>query len=171
MDYSLPGSSVHRNSLGKSTGVGSHSLLWDFPTRGSTQVSYIAVRFFTSWAARDPFCQVQTSKCNLNLLKTQKPVIQYKIWLCLRTVLSPVILIELLAVLRVRIQESFDQEKDLCMWQCKFFFSASFYSVDLLSLLLAILPCQWPSVEQEWWLWTFLSRSYFRWKSSHFTFI
>ena len=28
MDYSLPGSSVHGNSLGKNTGVGSHSLLW-----------------------------------------------------------------------------------------------------------------------------------------------
>ena len=36
MDCSLPGSSVYRDSPGKNTGVGSHSLLQGiFPTRGS----------------------------------------------------------------------------------------------------------------------------------------
>ena len=36
MDYSLPGSSVHRDSPGKNTGVGCHALLQGiFPTKGS----------------------------------------------------------------------------------------------------------------------------------------
>ena len=36
MDCSLPGSSVHRDSLGKNTGVGCHALLQGiFPTQGS----------------------------------------------------------------------------------------------------------------------------------------
>ena len=36
MNCSLPGSSVHGDSLGKSTGVGSHALLQGtFPTQGS----------------------------------------------------------------------------------------------------------------------------------------
>ena len=36
MDYSLPDSSVHGDSLGKNTGVGSHTLLQGiFPTQGS----------------------------------------------------------------------------------------------------------------------------------------
>ena len=41
------------NSTGKKTGVGGHSLLQGiFPTQGSTHVSCIAGRFFTSWATR-----------------------------------------------------------------------------------------------------------------------
>ena len=50
MDYSLPGSSVHGDSPGKNTGVGS---------RGSsqpmdwTQASRITSRFFTIWAIRE----------------------------------------------------------------------------------------------------------------------
>ena len=36
MDYSLPSSSVHRDSPGKNTGVGCHALLQGiFPTQGS----------------------------------------------------------------------------------------------------------------------------------------
>ena len=43
MDCSPPGSSVHGNSPGKNTGVGSHSLLQGiFQNRDRTQVSYIA---------------------------------------------------------------------------------------------------------------------------------
>ena len=36
MDYSLLGSSIHRDSPGKNTGVGCHALIWGiFPTQGS----------------------------------------------------------------------------------------------------------------------------------------
>ena len=39
---------------GQNTGVGSLSLLQEiFPTQGSTQVSHITGRFFTSWATRE----------------------------------------------------------------------------------------------------------------------
>ena len=38
MDYSLPGSSVHGDSLGKNTGLGCHALLQrNFPTQESNQ--------------------------------------------------------------------------------------------------------------------------------------
>ena len=53
MDCSLPDSSIHRDSPGKNTGVGIHSLLQGiFPTRDQIQVSCIAHRFFTIWATR-----------------------------------------------------------------------------------------------------------------------
>ena len=43
-----------RNSLGQNTGAGSLSLLQEiFPTSDQTQVSWIAGRFFTSWATRE----------------------------------------------------------------------------------------------------------------------
>ena len=42
------------NSLGKNTGVGSHSLLQGiFPTQWSNLVSRIAGRFFTIWATKE----------------------------------------------------------------------------------------------------------------------
>ena len=45
------------NSPGQNTGVGSLSLLQViFPPRDRTQVSHIAVRFFTSWATREVQC-------------------------------------------------------------------------------------------------------------------
>ena len=58
MDCSLPSSSVHGNSPGKNTGVGSLSLLQGifpmiFPTQESNWGSYIPSRFFTSWATRE----------------------------------------------------------------------------------------------------------------------
>ena len=54
MDCSPPGSSVHGDSLGKNTGVGSLSLLQGiFHPRDWTQVSHIASRFFTNWAIRE----------------------------------------------------------------------------------------------------------------------
>ena len=41
-----------QNSPGKNTGVGCHVFLQGiFPTQGWNQVSHIAGRFFTSWAA------------------------------------------------------------------------------------------------------------------------
>ena len=55
MDCSLPGISVHGDSLGKNTGVGCHALLQGiFPTWGlnPTQVSQIRGRFFTIWGTR-----------------------------------------------------------------------------------------------------------------------
>ena len=48
MDCSTPGSSVHGDSPGKNSGVGCHA-----QTRGWTQVSHIATRFFTIWATRE----------------------------------------------------------------------------------------------------------------------
>ena len=48
VNCSLPGSSVHGNSLSKNTGVGSHSLLQGiFLTQESKLVSCIAGGFFT----------------------------------------------------------------------------------------------------------------------------
>ena len=48
MDYSLPGSSVHGDSPGKNTGLGSHSLLQGiFLTRDQTLVSCTADRAST----------------------------------------------------------------------------------------------------------------------------
>ena len=53
-DCSPPGSSVHGDSPGKNTGVGSHSLCQGiFPTQGSNLVSHTAGRFFTIWATRE----------------------------------------------------------------------------------------------------------------------
>ena len=62
-DYAIPQTIAHkaplsrRNSLGKKTGVGSHSLLQGiFLTQGprdQTQVSCIAGRCFTVWASRE----------------------------------------------------------------------------------------------------------------------
>ena len=60
MDCSPPGSSVHGDSPGKTTGVGSHSLLQAF---FPAQVSCIAGRFFTIWATREA---LQKTKLNEN---------------------------------------------------------------------------------------------------------
>ena len=47
MDYRPSGSSVHGDSPGKNTRMGSHALLQGiFPTRDRTQVSYISGGFF-----------------------------------------------------------------------------------------------------------------------------
>ena len=47
MDCNLPGSSVHRESPGKNTGVGCHALLQGiFPTQELNQVCCIEGRFF-----------------------------------------------------------------------------------------------------------------------------
>ena len=49
-----PGSSVHWDFPGKSTGVGGHALLQGiFPTQGLNHVSHIAGRFFTVSATRE----------------------------------------------------------------------------------------------------------------------
>ena len=54
MDCSPPGSSVHRDSQGKNTGVGCHAFLQGiFQPRNWTQVSLIAGRFFTVWATSE----------------------------------------------------------------------------------------------------------------------
>ena len=56
-DCSLPGSSVHKDSLGKNIGVGCHALNQGiFPTEDGTlpnDVTFIAGGFFTSWATRE----------------------------------------------------------------------------------------------------------------------
>ena len=49
MDCSPPGSSVHGDTLGKSTEMCCHALL----PRDQTQVSHFAGRFFTIWATRE----------------------------------------------------------------------------------------------------------------------
>ena len=47
-DWSLPGSSVHGDSLGKNTGVGCYVILQgSSQPRDQTQVSHIASEFFT----------------------------------------------------------------------------------------------------------------------------
>ena len=54
MDCSPPGSSVHGDSPGESTGVSCHALLQGiFPTQGSKQVFCIADGLFTIWATRE----------------------------------------------------------------------------------------------------------------------
>ena len=54
MDCSPPGSSVHRDSPGKNTGVCCHALLQGiFQSRDQTQVFCIAGGFFTVWATRE----------------------------------------------------------------------------------------------------------------------
>ena len=65
-DSSPPGSSVHRDSPGKNTGVGCHALLQGiFLTRDRTQVSHIAGRFLTIWATREAWTSrlVPSNKC------------------------------------------------------------------------------------------------------------
>ena len=53
MDCSLPGSSVHRDSPGKNTGVGCHALLQESSQpRDQTEVSHIAGGFFIIWATK-----------------------------------------------------------------------------------------------------------------------
>ena len=53
MGCSPPDSSVHGDSPGKNAGVGCHFLLQEiFPTKGSSQVSCIAGRFFIIWITR-----------------------------------------------------------------------------------------------------------------------
>ena len=74
MDCSLPGSSVHGDSLGKNARVGCHALLQGiFPTQGSNpdlshcrqiQISRTAGRFCTIWATREAPCYHLTcAKC------------------------------------------------------------------------------------------------------------
>ena len=54
MDYSPPGSSVHEDSPGKSTGVGCHALLQGiFSTQELNQGLLHCRRFFISWATRE----------------------------------------------------------------------------------------------------------------------
>ena len=55
INCSLPGSSVHGDSLGKNTGVGCHALLQSiFPTQGSNSgFSRLAGCFFIIWASRE----------------------------------------------------------------------------------------------------------------------
>ena len=54
MDCSAPGSSVHWDSLGKSTGAGCHALFQGIcPTQDWTQLSLIAGGFFTIWDNRE----------------------------------------------------------------------------------------------------------------------
>ena len=54
MDCSPPGSSVHGDSPGKSTGVSCHALLQrSSQPRDWTQVSHITCRFFTIWTMRE----------------------------------------------------------------------------------------------------------------------
>ena len=53
-DWSLPGSSVHGDSLGKNTGVGCYVILQgSSQPRDQTQVSHIASEFFTIWDMRE----------------------------------------------------------------------------------------------------------------------
>ena len=68
---SRPGSFVHGDSPGKSTGVGCHALLQGiFQPWDQTQVSRIAGRFFTSWATRKP---ENTGVGSLSLLQGNFP--------------------------------------------------------------------------------------------------
>ena len=54
MEWSPPGSSVHGDSAGKNTGVGTLSLLrGSFQPRNRTRASCIAGRFFTNCAIRE----------------------------------------------------------------------------------------------------------------------
>ena len=54
MDCSSPGSSVHRDSPGKDTGVGCHALLQGiFPTQGLKPGLHTAGGFFTVWATME----------------------------------------------------------------------------------------------------------------------
>ena len=54
IDYSPPGSSVHKESPGKSTGVGCHALLQGiFLTQELNQGLLHCRRFFISWATRE----------------------------------------------------------------------------------------------------------------------
>ena len=63
MDYSSPGSSVHGDSPGKNTGVGSHSLFQESSQcRDQNQVSHIAGRFFTIWATKETQQQIIRNK-------------------------------------------------------------------------------------------------------------
>ena len=69
MDF-LPGSSAHGDSPGKNTGVGCYALLQGiFPPQDQTQVSCIAVGFFTIWATREAQ-EVQDSLVSETLLLT-----------------------------------------------------------------------------------------------------
>ena len=52
MDCSLPGSSVHRDSPGKNTGVGCHATRGSSQPRYQIQVTHIAGGVFTVWANR-----------------------------------------------------------------------------------------------------------------------
>ena len=68
MDCSLPGASVHEDSPDKNTGVGCQALLQGiFPTRGWTQVSWIAGRFFIVWATREALASI--------VLRLRQPVL------------------------------------------------------------------------------------------------
>ena len=67
MDLSLPGSSDHRDSPGKNTGVGCHAFLQGlFPTQDQTQVSCTAGRFFTILTTREALLPY-------SLMLTQQP--------------------------------------------------------------------------------------------------
>ena len=54
VDCSPPGSSVHRDSPGKNTGVGCYaSSRGSSQPRDQTQISHIVCRFFTDWDTRE----------------------------------------------------------------------------------------------------------------------
>ena len=54
MDYNLPGSSVHRDSPGKNTGVGCHAILQGiFPTQGLNPGLPVAYGFLIVWATKE----------------------------------------------------------------------------------------------------------------------
>ena len=66
MDCYPPGSSVRGDSPGENTRVGCHALPQGiFPTQGWTQVSHIAGGVFTSWATREDFGGVFSTKLPL----------------------------------------------------------------------------------------------------------
>ena len=70
MDYTV------QNSLGQNTGVGRLSFLQGiFPTQGSNPVSYIAGRFFTSWATRETQ-QIQTTTYKID--KQQSATVRHR---------------------------------------------------------------------------------------------
>ena len=65
MGCSLPGSSIHEDSLGKNTGVGCiPSSRGSSQPRDRTQVSHITCGFFTSWVTREALF-VQSSLKNI----------------------------------------------------------------------------------------------------------
>ena len=72
-DCSLPGLSVHGNSLGKNTGVGCHAILQGiFPTQGSVPGLPHCRKIFTLWATRE--AHVCISVQLLSCVRLCKPI-------------------------------------------------------------------------------------------------
>ena len=71
------------NSPGQNTGVGSLSLLQGIiPAQGSTQVSHIAGRFFTSWATREAWQKTLKSEYSVKPCFDPKELWNNKYVLC-----------------------------------------------------------------------------------------